>query len=73
MHLAVEFPGAVFDEAFRQRIRQDRIRITPLDYHSIQKGLHTNKLLFGYGHLEPGEIREGIMLLHAYLEDHGYL
>lgn len=73
LHLAVEFPGAVFDEAFRQRIRQDRIRITPLDYHSIQKGLHANKLLFGYGHLEPGEIRDGMMLLHAYLKDHGYL
>jgi len=65
LHLAVGFPGAVFDEAFRQKIRQDRIRITPLDYHSIQKGLHANKLLFGYGHLEPGEIRDGMMLLHA--------
>ncbi|MGG3507760.1 PLP-dependent aminotransferase family protein [Paenibacillus lautus] len=73
LHLTVEFPGAIFDEAFRQKTRQDRIRITPLDYHCIQKRTHANKLLFGYGHLEPAEIRSGISLLQAYLKKQGYL
>lgn len=73
LHLAVEFARAVFDEAFRQKSLQNRIRITPVEYHSIHKGMHANKLLFGYGHLEPDEIREGMKLLHSYLRDHGYL
>ncbi|KOP68674.1 GntR family transcriptional regulator [Bacillus sp. FJAT-18019] len=73
LHLTVEFQGAMFDEAFRQKARKELIRITPLDYHCIQKGVHANKLLFGYGHLEPAEIRAGIDLLHTFMKKAGYV
>ncbi|WP_421617510.1 PLP-dependent aminotransferase family protein [Brevibacillus sp. TJ4] len=63
LHLAVEFPGACLDEKFAQACRQSGIRITPVEYHCIQKGRHRDKLLFGYGHLEPEEIRQGVRLL----------
>jgi len=65
LHLAVEFPGMTFGESFVEYCKRHRIRITPVEYHCIQKGLHVNKLLFGYGHLEPEEIRKGIYLLHG--------
>lgn len=63
LHLAVEFFGMSFDEAFVETCKRNRIRVTPVEAHSIRKGEHTNKLLFGYGHLEPDEIRNGVFLL----------
>lgn len=72
LHLAVEFPGIHFDESFREKSRLNRIRITPVEYHSIQKGKHVNKLLLGYGHLNPDEIRENMALLLTYLKEQGH-
>jgi len=67
LHLAVEFPGRHFDQAFSLQCKNHGIRITPVEYHSICKGIHTDKLLFGYGHLEPDEIEKGVRLLQAVL------
>ncbi|WP_029192829.1 PLP-dependent aminotransferase family protein [Paenibacillus harenae] len=68
LHLAVAFPGMRFDETFMRNSRQSGIRVTPVDHHSIRKGEHLNKLLLGYGHLEPDEIRKGISLLHRFMK-----
>ncbi|WP_245581116.1 hypothetical protein [Paenibacillus ginsengihumi] len=35
----------------------------PVEYHCIRKGAHADKLLLGYGHLEPEEIERGVLLL----------
>lgn len=64
LHLALEFPGFHFDESFTLRCKESGIRITPVDYHSIHKGVHLDKLLLGYGHLEAKEIRKGVTLLY---------
>lgn len=65
LHLAIEFPGMKFDDAFLKKCMESGVRITSVERHSIQKGRHLDKLLLGYGHLEPGEIQEGISLLHS--------
>ncbi|MDF2725607.1 MAG: PLP-dependent aminotransferase family protein, partial [Paenibacillus sp.] len=62
--------GMRFDETFMKNSRQYGIRVTPVDHHSIRKGEHNNKLLLGYGHLEPDEIRKGISLLHDFMNDY---
>ncbi|GAB6152738.1 PLP-dependent aminotransferase family protein [Desulfosporosinus burensis] len=71
LHLALEFPGMRFDNEFAQRGRNYGIRVTPVEYHSIRKGKHLDKLLIGYGHLEPDEIRNGILLLHDFMKENG--
>lgn len=63
LHIALEFPGMRFDNEFAKKSKEWGIRITPVEYHSILKGRHLDKLLLGYGHLEPGEIHRGILLL----------
>jgi len=50
-----------------RKSKQFGIRITPVDYHSICKGRHLDKLLLGYGHLEPDEIQQGISLLYEFI------
>jgi GntR family transcriptional regulator/MocR family aminotransferase len=64
LHLAVAFPGRRFDQDFALRCHRHGIRITPVNHHCIEKGIHMDKLLLGYGHLEPQEIKHGIKLLH---------
>lgn len=68
LHLTIEIPGIRFDDAFRKNCLQSGIYITPLEYHCIQKGRHLNKLLIGYGHLEPEEIQKGMALLHDFIK-----
>lgn len=63
LHIALEFPGMRFDSEFSRKSKSLGIRITPVEYHSICKGRHLDKLLLGYGHLEPDEIHSGILLL----------
>ena len=69
LHIAIEFSGLCFDESFRDLCVERRINITPVEYHCIEKGKHQDKLLLGYGHLRPEEIREGIRLLRNLMKE----
>jgi len=69
LHIAVEFPGRRFDGDFVEQGRQRGIVVTPVEYHSVSKGKHLDKLLLGYGHLAPDEIRRGVLLLHEFMEN----
>ncbi len=63
LHVAIDFPGMQFDEAFKKRCLQNGLYITPVESHCIEKGRHQSKLLIGYGHLEPDVIRNGVVIL----------
>ncbi len=69
LHLAIAFLNCQFDDNFRKSCLENGINITPVEYHCIQKNRHTNKLLIGYGHLSPEEIRRGIKLLHGIFQE----
>jgi len=64
LHIAVEFPDMCFDDEFIINCRNNGIRITTVENHCIRKGRHLDKLLLGYGHLEPEEIIKGISVLY---------
>lgn len=70
LHLVLEFPGMHFDHEFAQHCKKHGIHITPVDYHSLRKGLHLEKLVLGYGHLEADEIRQGLLLLQDHIKKH---
>lgn len=63
LHMALQFPGKCFDQEFFRHCKKHGISLATVDYHSIEKGRHLDKLLLGYGHLEPEEIRQGITIL----------
>ncbi len=63
LHLAIQFPGMRFDDAFHKACLKHGVYVTPVERHCIQKGFHLDKLLLGYGHLTPEEIRHGVSLL----------
>jgi GntR family transcriptional regulator/MocR family aminotransferase len=70
LHLVLEFPGKHFDNHFAKNCKQHGIHVTPVDYHSICKGIHLEKLALGYGHLDCDEIRQGLLLLKRHMENH---
>ena len=63
LHIAIDFTGQLFHEEFSRQCLQDGVAVTLLEKHCLKKGTHQSKLLLGYGHLEPEEIREGILML----------
>lgn len=65
LHLAGAFPGMRFDAAFLDEAKRQGIRVTTVEAHCIEKGRHEDKLLLGYGHLTPEEIRSGVEWLKA--------
>jgi len=69
LHLSVEFKAMRFDEAFIKRCKENGIRIASVEHYAIQKGMHINKLLLGFGHLEPREIREGVLILRSVMQE----
>lgn len=68
LHIVIEFPQRCFNDEFIEKCRQRGIRIASVEHHSIIKGCHLNKLLLGYGHLEPDEIQKGICNLRAVID-----
>lgn len=69
LHLVIEFKNMIFNNAFLIKCNEMGIRITSVEYHSIQKGQHLNKLLLGYGHLTLEEIHEGVSLLYSVIQE----
>jgi len=68
LHLAIQFPGRIFDAGFIQKTRQAGLRVNPVEDYCLQKGRHNNKLLVGYGHLESTQIQLGVSLLRQCLQ-----
>ncbi len=63
LHVAVDFPGMRFGEAFKSSCRKGGLYITPVESYCIEKDRHQSKLLIGYGHLEPDVIKNGVVML----------
>lgn len=69
LHVAIDFPGMKFDEAFQNKCLQNGLYITPVENHCIEKGRHQSKLLIGYGHLEPNVIKNGVVILSNIIKE----
>lgn len=67
LHVALQFPGRVFGEQFVRHSRESGIRVTPLAHYCQAQHTHQDKLLIGYGHLSPVQMKEGIQSLHRLL------
>jgi GntR family transcriptional regulator/MocR family aminotransferase len=63
LHVAVGFPGRRFDPSFKSCCLEAGIDVTPVESHCIVKGRHEDMLLLGYGHMDPQEIRSGVLTL----------
>ena len=49
-------------------LRQNGVRVYPVETHAIAKGRHKNKIIMGYGHLEGKDIEEGVRRLEITLK-----
>lgn len=60
LHLIAEFKNRKFTNEQVAKIAEKKVKIYPVEHHAIQKGIHQNKIILGYGNLSTDEIQEGI-------------
>lgn len=64
MHLIAEFEGRVFSPEVVERFsREYNVRVYPVELHTIQKKVHQDKLILGYGNVTTEEISSGVLQL----------
>ncbi|MCK0471757.1 PLP-dependent aminotransferase family protein [Halalkalibacter sp. APA_J-10(15)] len=69
LHLIAEWHDLHFSNKIIETIRTNGVYLYPVEDHSIEKGHHTKKVIFGYGHLNEEEIHEGIRRLSKILNE----
>lgn len=70
LHIALAFPDRRFDSSFLDLSREKGLKVASVERYSIAKGVHQDKLLIGYGHLDADEICSGISLLYDICHRH---
>ncbi|MDF2854507.1 MAG: GntR family transcriptional regulator [Neobacillus sp.] len=70
MHLVVELQSVEFNEHLIDWIQKHSVQIYPVDYYSIIKGRHCNKIVLGYGSLSTEKIEEGILRIKIAIESY---
>lgn len=64
LHLIAEFQNTVFlEERVNKIMEEHRVKVYPVELHTIQKEMHQNKIILGYGNLSIEEIQIGIRRL----------
>lgn len=70
LHLILSFSDIRFDKDFHKKCREFGINISSVDYYSIKKGKHLDKLLLGYAHLSSKKISDGVAHLFDFIRDY---
>lgn len=61
LHLIAEFKHMKFsNQNINEVIKQYKVKIYPVEHHTIKKEIHQNKIILGYGNLTKEEIEKGI-------------
>lgn len=63
IHLVVAWPGRRFTPDWIEALAQDGVRVYPVTHHAVDRERHADKLILGYGHLSPEQIRTGVAQL----------
>ena len=65
LHLIAEFREMEFTEELINRLRQNKVKVYPVEHHAIQKGRHVKKVILGYGNLREDGIKKGVCRMKA--------
>ncbi|TCK92576.1 GntR family transcriptional regulator [Natranaerovirga hydrolytica] len=68
LHLIAEFANVEFTPRLIEQINQHKVKVYPVELHTIEKKKHLNKIILGYGNLKEDEIIEGIYRLQCALK-----
>lgn len=68
LHLVTEWKDIIFSEQVMKRLGEHRVKVHPVEDHTINKGKHRNRMIIGYGHLSSEEIIEGVQRLKSALD-----
>lgn len=63
LFIVCEFEGIEFNNEVLRKIEESGVLVYTVEEHSVIKGVHSNKIILGYGNLGISEIEEGISRL----------
>ncbi len=69
IHLCARFPGMNFDKHLLTELENNGAKVYPVEMHTLKKGEYSDTVILGYGCLENGKIKEGIMVLRKVLKN----
>ena len=69
LHLIAEFNEICFSNKMLAKMeKQFKVKVYSAEDHTIEKGLYSNQIILGYGHLHNEDIKNGIHRLHQAIE-----
>lgn len=72
LHLIAEFNEIYFSKELLKNIEIYGVKVYPVEDHSIEKDKYHNRIILGFGHLQKGEIKEGVIKLYQALYNLNY-
>ena len=73
LHIVAAFQGIAFSKETLGKLKDAGVIVYPVEEHCIQKGLHTDQVIMGYGNLDEMHIKQGIVWLKEALGQAGSL
>ena len=67
LHIVAEFQETEFNKSVLDVIKNEGVKVYPVESHAILKGNHKNKIIMGYGHLNIDKIEDGVKRLERAL------
>lgn len=71
LHLVLQIEGKRFEKDFIHKSQALGIRAYPVEEYCLTKGLHSDKLMLGYGHLAIKAISENVRVLSEFIKSYG--
>lgn len=71
LHLVLQIEGKSFEEDFIHKSQSLGIRAYPVEEYCLKKGLHSDKLMLGYGHLSIKDIPKKVRVLSDFIKSYG--
>jgi GntR family transcriptional regulator/MocR family aminotransferase len=60
LHLIARFVGVTFNNEILMRLSENKVKVYPVEQHTIKKGVYKDCVILGYGNLSHEQIEEGI-------------
>jgi GntR family transcriptional regulator/MocR family aminotransferase len=60
LHLVARFIEVTFNDEVLKELRENKVKVYPVELHTMEKGAYKDCVILGYGNLSDEQIKEGI-------------
>lgn len=60
LHFVAKFNGVNFTDNVLSNIQENKVKVYPIELHTIKKRVYTDSIILGFGNLNENQIEEGV-------------